>query len=117
MIFQKARQQIARAAWIDLIHHLVEELVVDRQIALAEFLRENLEPEARRRFGARGVLREDHRRGVDRRVPGISEQRQPLRASPAIGKLRYVSLPTRTPASFQEPDGVNSTISDPPWLM
>src|ERR1700733_124124 len=33
---------------------------------------------------------------------------------PAIGKLRYVSLLTRTPASLQEPVGVSSTISDPP---
>ncbi len=37
---EKARQQIARSARIDLIHNFVQKLVVDGQIAHPEFLRE-----------------------------------------------------------------------------
>ena len=44
---QEARQQVARAAGIDLVHHLLEERVVDVQIARAKFLGKDFEPESR----------------------------------------------------------------------
>src|ERR1019366_8706139 len=76
-----------RARGIDRVHQLLHQRIVDGEIAHAEFLGKELEPEMRRRFRARGVAGEDQRQGVGRQVPGIGEHGETLaRVVPGQGE-------------------------------
>src|ERR1039457_2718876 len=87
---EETREQILarrqRTSGIDRVHQLLHQGIVEGEIAHAEFLGKELEPEMRRRFRARGVAGEDQRHGVCRQVPGIGEHGETRSEERRVGK-------------------------------
>src|SRR6185436_8920310 len=84
--FQEPGEQFAAAAGIDLIDDFVEKPVVDVQLAEAEFLREDLEPETAGGFLPRRVAYENAGHTVGDQIVRVGEQRQPLAGGAGLRK-------------------------------
>ena len=78
---EKAREQVRagrqRAVRIDIVDQLVHESVVQHEIALAELLGKELEPEAAGGLGTHLVAGVNHRCQGRRQVPGIGKHGEP----------------------------------------